>query len=460
MTMTEKRSGNLVDMKPKVKKFKRKDENAEEKKPFSKKLATDNKFSKFGRPGDKKYDKKPFDKFDRANKYGDKKFGSNKFGNNRFGDKVNKYGNKSFDKTKPWKKPLENQEQPIEGNIPAEKTDWKKMKHDKKELRLKRKQTRTKDLYELTVQAKQIYEKLKCKTTPNRDELSKELHKILGGKGNYAKLVLAHDTARVVQCMLKQAQADIKNEIAAELIPTVPQMATSKYAHFCIARMLKYGSNGMRERIINAMLGHIVKLVTHHMSTNLVDTAYLTWATNKQRIYMKQEFYGDLYKKTKDEDVKVLQDTWKNSENLKSAVMGSIKSHLEHAANKSLVDNSLIHSILVEYLGECTNEDRDEVMALFLPHIASICSTKDGAKSGCLMFWHSGNKERRSIMKTIKENVTRLCTHEHGHAFILTILTTLDDTVQMKKSLLDVILKDIEHIVSNEWGRKVSCFII
>lgn len=48
-------------------------------------------------------------------------------------------------------------------NKPAEKQDWNKLKQDKKELKIKRKERRIKDkdIYELTFQAKKIYEKLK-----------------------------------------------------------------------------------------------------------------------------------------------------------------------------------------------------------------------------------------------------------------------------------------------------------
>lgn len=41
----------------------------------------------------------------------------------------------------------------------SEKTDWNKLKDDKKKLKLKRKQNHS--LFELSVQAKKIYEKLK-----------------------------------------------------------------------------------------------------------------------------------------------------------------------------------------------------------------------------------------------------------------------------------------------------------
>lgn len=58
-------------------------------------------------------------------------------------------------------------------------------------------------------------------------------------------------------------------------------------------------------------------------------------------------------------------------------------------------------------------------------------------------------------MKTIREHLIKLCTHEHGYVFILNIINSTDDTKALKKSIFDPIYAEIETIVSNEWGRKV-----
>lgn len=76
-------------------------------------------------------------------------------------------------------------------------------------------------------------------------------------------------------------------------------MSLSKYAHFCVLRMVKYGSHVIREKIIQAMYGNIVKLATHSISNGIIDVIYLTWASNKQKAYMRQEFYGGVYKTVK-----------------------------------------------------------------------------------------------------------------------------------------------------------------
>lgn len=48
-----------------------------------------------------------------------------------------------------------------------------------------------------------------------------------------------------------------------------------------------------------------------------------------------------------------------------------------------------------------------------------------------------------------------MCTHEHGHIFILNIINSTDDTKALKKSIFDPIYAEIETIAANEWGQKV-----
>lgn len=57
--------------------------------------------------------------------------------------------------------------------------------------------------------------------------------------------------------------------------------------------------------------------------------------------------------------------------------------------------NSLLHAVLLDYLSECGEEDRNEIITAYLPNIAALASTKDGARAAIVMFWHSATKDRR-----------------------------------------------------------------
>lgn len=80
---------------------------------------------------------------------------------------------------------------------------------------------------------------------------------------------------------------------------------------------------------------------------------------------------------------------------MKLAIVNAVKSNLEHIANKKLVDNSLVHAVLLDYLSECNEEDKGEVITMFLPHIPALASTKDGVRAAMICFWHSIVKDRR-----------------------------------------------------------------
>lgn len=96
--------------------------------------------------------------------------------------------------------------------------DWNEFKKQKKELKLKRKQVRAKDGFDVIIKAKKLGEELRRKSLKGGEEkrlqLTNELHAMIRGKGHYAKFVLAHDTARLVQWLLKYGSDMIIKQIA------------------------------------------------------------------------------------------------------------------------------------------------------------------------------------------------------------------------------------------------------
>lgn len=97
--------------------------------------------------------------------------------------------------------------------------DWNEFKKKKKELRLKRKETRcVDDIRDVLPKVKQLDEKIRVKTLrggkEEREKLINEIHSMLSKRNVYAKLVLAHDTTRIVQHILKYGSASVREEVS------------------------------------------------------------------------------------------------------------------------------------------------------------------------------------------------------------------------------------------------------
>ncbi|XP_044759898.1 protein penguin [Coccinella septempunctata] len=340
--------------------------------------------------------------------------------------------------------------------------DWGLFKKQKKELKLKRKQAKTN--FDVVTQAKKLGEILRRKTLKDgefeRNKLVNELHGLLKKDGNYPKFVLAHDTARIVQWLLKYSSVLIRQEIAKELVGSIPAMMQSKYGVFCVKRLLKYGTSEIRAQIINSFYGHAVKLASHAISASYLEYAYTTWATPQQKYHLAQEFYGDMYKNSKDDKIKCLKDVFESSPSIKNAALSATKSNLSRILNKSLLDSGLVQTVLYQFLIECSEEDRSEMISQLSQHIVVISNSKDGSRAAMQCIWHGTNKDRKVIMKTLKEHLVELCKHEYGHCTIITILDAADDTVLLNKIIISEILKNAKDLSVNEWGRKVLLWLV
>ena len=63
-------------------------------------------------------------------------------------------------------------------------------------------------------------------------------------KGNVGKIIFAHDTVRVIECLVAQGDETIRNALFDEMKDEVISMAKSKFASFFVQKLVKYGTKG------------------------------------------------------------------------------------------------------------------------------------------------------------------------------------------------------------------------
>ncbi|EFN79580.1 protein penguin [Harpegnathos saltator] len=346
--------------------------------------------------------------------------------------------------------------------ITSEKTDWLKLKKEKKELKKTRKVKKLNDdkLYNLILQAKQINEKLRrsdC-TQEDRKKLTQTLHNRL--EGLYSKIIFTHDMSRIIQCLIKHCEADVREAIFCEIKSSILEMSQAKYAKNCVRAILKYGSQKIRNEIATTFYGSVVKLMSHTVSAPLIELVYSSWCKDHDKIYFKQEFYGDMYKQAKDKSVKTLSDVFEAATNMKPATLSAVKTNLVRILNKGLINSTLLHTILWEFFCVCSVEDRSELIVMLRDSIVALAQTKMGAKVAVQCIWHGNNKDRKIILKAFKENVKSVSTSEHGYMTFLALFDSMDDTVMIKKIILTELQKDLTDIALNEYGRRVILYLV
>ncbi|XP_046406190.1 pumilio homolog 3 [Ischnura elegans] len=346
------------------------------------------------------------------------------------------------------------------GNKPsiAKKPDWGKLKEKKKVLKVERK--KKKSMFELGVKAKQLWEQLRRKNCSKEKsmELVKELHSLL--VGNYAKAVFSHDVGRVVQWLLKMGTQQIHEEIAMELKGHLVEMAQSKYGSFCVKQLLKRGSKEIKNAVITSCLGNVVKLMSHRISSPLLSSIYSTYANSLQKCHLRQEFYCDIYRVMKNDEVKSLKLALEVSKEMKEAILGTTKGNLLKVINKELVESQLVNTVLGEYISLCSEADRSEIISTISSFLPLLTQTKEGAKVGMMCLWHGTQKDRKVVVKSLKGSVSQVALCEHGYLVLLSLFDCVDDTVLVKKALISELLGNILEIAKHKSGRHVFLYLV
>ncbi|KAK9309799.1 hypothetical protein QLX08_000621 [Tetragonisca angustula] len=341
-----------------------------------------------------------------------------------------------------------------------EKPNWLEFRKKKKELKEKRLAKRFSNIYDLSIAAKQLGEKLRRSDCSKleRKKLILKAHDLL--KTNYNRIIFTHDMSRIVQWILKYCDAEIRQVIFVELKPSLLSMIESKYAKNCIKTLLKYGSQGIRQEIISSCYGNVVKFMSHSVSAPLLELMYSTWATEIEKRYFKQEFYGDMYKQAKDKQIKTLSDVYITAKDMKAATLSAVKGNLMRILNKKFLNSILVHSVLLEFLNDCSVEDRTEIITMLKSSLVELSQTKFGSKVAVLCIWHGTNKDRKIIIKSLKENIKNISMSEHGYLILLALFDSVDDTVLIKKIIFPEIQNDLTDIALNDYGKHVILYLV
>ncbi|KAK2721895.1 hypothetical protein QYM36_004017, partial [Artemia franciscana] len=360
--------------------------------------------------------------------------------------KLIKYGTKK-------KKSLPNGQKPDD-------VDWKEFKKAQKKLKEKRKEGSEPSRYQLSVKAKEVWEELRRDDTPEAKKaaLCSNLYSTL--RGNFNELIFAHDTVRVVECIVASAPLPIKQAVFDELKNNLMLIVKSKYAHFYILKVLRYGTKEQRQNVIQMFRGHVVSLLRHKIGSKVLETAYNDWANALERAEICQEFYGPEFKIFKEEGIYTLNDAVAKHPDKKVAFLNYLKEALEPVIEKGLFQHSVVHRLLFEYLSMCGEKEKEELIQSLRGACVEMLHTRDGARITMICLWHGTTKDRKAIGKSFKTHVLKICMEEHGYMALLALFDCMDDTVFVAKAILSEISSNIKEIAFHEHGRKVIMYLL
>jgi pumilio homology domain family member 6 len=98
-------------------------------------------------------------------------------------------------------------------------------------------------------------------------------------------------------------------------------------------------------------------------------------------------------------------------------------------------------------------------VTLFKDQIHQLAHTKDGAHAASLLVSLASAKDRKAMVKSVKDVVPQLAKDHYGHNVVIAFCAVVDDTKLVSKSILASLSDMWGDLIRDKWGRTVVLFL-
>lgn len=332
----------------------------------------------------------------------------------------------------------------------------REQRQEKKRLQKERKLQKThgKEIEQI----KLLWEKLREKHGVPKQERERLVHEIMQlVDGKWKDVVLRHDASRVVQTVFKYADKALKHDITVSLKGTYVLLAKSAYGKYLLIKMLHYGSPQVRKSIVDEMHGHYRRLMGHKEGAYVLNDLYTIYATAKQRKQILREFFGSeyaLFREAGDGKTDLKEIIAANPEK-KNYLLENLNKVITAAVNKGSIGFEIVHAMMLEYIRNVDPKSmaRENFVDLIADDIVEMVHTKDGSQVASLTLAMSTAKERKRLLKSMRQFPTKLAKDEFGNIVMMAAFLTVDDTKLTHKAFHEI-ESDLFSVLTDKYARR------
>lgn len=373
-----------------------------------------------------------------------------------------------FEKSKDIKKPFKPSKQPYsekprfqksetalnENKVPLTKREGRLQAKDLAEARKKKRKRH----YNLEQELALLWEKMRRRNIAKEDRSKLVSEALLKMKGKIHEIAGSHVSSRVLQTCVKYCSQSERDVVFEELQPHFLTLACNTYAVHLVKKMLDNASKKQLAGFISSLHGHVASLLRHMVGSVVIEHAYqMGNATQKQELLV--ELYStelQLFKDLVSVKESRLVDIISKLGLQKASVLRHMASVIQPILEKGILDHSIIHRVLIEYFSIAGQSSATDVLQqLSGPLLVRMIHTRDGSRIGMLCVKHGNAKERKKIIKGLKDHVAKIAHDQYGSMMLVCILSIVDDTKIITKTIIRELQKVLKELALDKNGRRI-----
>jgi pumilio homology domain family member 6 len=317
---------------------------------------------------------------------------------------------------------------------------------------------------DLVQNAKKLWEKVRRRDLPSSERAGplKELFALLTGK--FKEIIVKHDASRMIQTCVKYGNPEQRLQIANELKGAYAEISKSRYGKHIVKRLLQYCPS-VRKSIVGEFRGQVGKLIRHADASSVLEEIYSEYANGRDRNTLLLEFYGPEFvlfqKRGESEPIPSLSEILQTcNQEKKEKIMKYLREALDGLVNKGSLQHTFIHRLMLEYVQNEETAKLQDWISTFEGQLVEILHTFEGARvvSKCIAV--ATAKQRKNILKSFKNFISKIAKEEYGHQVLLVAFAVIDDTVLMRSVIISELLKNLREFLEDKHASRLFLYLL
>jgi len=137
---------------------------------------------------------------------------------------------------------------------------------------------------------------------------------------------------------------------------------------------------------------------------------------------------------------------------LSEQILNKLEKVSTKVVEKGLIRHTIVQAILYDFFRTTTDLDRLKNLAdLMKETLPSLLASYKGLYVACACFSLLDAKDRKTVVKSLKDVLKEMLSNKISHLFVIHILNSLDDTQLSKKKIIAEILKSIDELINDKY---------
>lgn len=147
-----------------------------------------------------------------------------------------------------------------------------------------------------------------------------------------------------------------------------------------------------------------------------------------------------------------LKEFLEKKPNLRDQILNKLEKVANKVVEKGLTRHTVVQAILYDfYQNSGDTEQIKNVTDLLKEVLPALLASIQGLYVACSCFTIMDSKDRKVVLKSLKENMKEMFTNKMAHLFIIHILSVLDDTTLTKKKIITELLKCLDEMINEKF---------